>query len=127
MPTPSAEFTMAQEVEQLRGEVRSSLQTLQATFDARFTGLEKWLERVSTALEKQAESRERLIVLETRQLEQTRRHDELEKRFDEHRRASDADRATMREQLIKYGVYFAGALAVLTLAAPVLLKKFFGV
>ncbi|CAO3459890.1 hypothetical protein [Azospirillum argentinense] len=105
MTTLTTEPTMSQEIQGLRDH-----------FEARFTGLEKWLERVTTAVEKQSEQKERLIIVETRLTAS-----------EERVRSLEAKVAEMQPQLVKYGVYCAGGLGVLTLLGPFLLKKFFGV
>ncbi|KAA0573373.1 hypothetical protein FZ029_20560 [Azospirillum sp. Sh1] len=103
------------------------IQALKEHVEARFAGLERWLERVTAAIEKQGENKERLIVVETK-------HQLLEERIASHERAVETkiDQLNSKvsagnEKIIKFGVYFAVCGFVLTVIAPILLKKFLGV
>lgn len=107
--------------------VGHDIQGLKDHVEARFAGLERWLERVSTAIEKHGENRERTIVLEAR-------FDALERRViaNETRIEQKLDTLTRKigdgsEKLITFGVYFAIAGTALSFVAPVILKKFLGV
>lgn len=106
----SSETAMSQELSSLRDYV-----------ETRFVGLEKWLERVTTAVEKQNADRERIIVLETMAIQTAARLTDLEKKIE----AISAGQSSLKETVIRWTAGGAVVIATVTYVAGPLIKAIF--
>lgn len=132
-----AETVMSDEMRGLRDHVEARLADLGDRVEIRFQGFEKWLERVTAAVEKQSENRERLVVLEVSMKAEAERTQRDVADIKTQVAAISATLNGMKSdsvgqtvQLAKLDMTKAGALALTTMiasgAVAFLVKKFGG-
>lgn len=102
---------MTQEISALRSEMNE-----------RFRGIEKWLERVTDAIERQSENRERLIALEAKNDVLVKAHDDNVTWLKELQKSH----GNLKETVIKLSVYGSIAATIGAAVISLVVKNFFG-
>lgn len=116
------EATMTQEISALRERIESRVLGLENSVDARLASLEKWLERVTAAVERQAEARERLTAVEFR----IGAHEIISSKQDERIKDVEVKCSSLKETIVRWTAGASVVVAVVTTIVPYILNKFLG-
>lgn len=95
------------------------INSLRAHVDARFVAFEGWLERISTAVERLSENRERIVAVESR-LETDREH--TERRL----RSLEGQVIETRIQGVRNSIMCSGITAVALIVGELSIRKLLG-
>ncbi len=106
-PTASVETTM------------DGINSLRAHVDARFQAFEGWLERISTAVERLSENRERIVALESKY---DTGHEHTERRL----RNLEDQIVETRIQGVRNSIMCSGFMAVALIAIELVVRKMVG-